>query len=157
MQSMSDFPPWRRRLGLALLGLGLATPALAMAVPFLGLTPAAATALTGALVVGGPEVLLVLSALAMGKEGMKDALGRVAAALRAPAGRFRYYAALVAMGVSSIVPWVLYGYLHGHMPPDPGGQTLVFAGADAIFVLAFLAAGPAFWSKLGNLLAYTEM
>lgn len=153
---MSTLPEWRRRLGLGLLGLGLATPVLGLAVPFLGLSPGTATALTGALVVGGPEVLMVLSALAMGKEGMKEALGRVFSALRSPAGPFRYYASLVAMAVSSLVPWVLYGYLPRRMPEDPGAQTLVFAVADAVFVAAFLAAGPRFWAKLSELLTWRE-
>lgn len=153
---MNTLPPWRRKLGLGLLGLGLVTPVLGLAVPLLGLPPAAATALTGALVVGGPEVLMVLSAMAMGKEGMKEALGRVVSGLKAPAGPFRYYVSLVAMGVSSIVPWALYGYLPHRMPDDPGAQTLVFAVSDGIFVAAFLAAGPGFWSKLSQLLTWTE-
>lgn len=148
--------PWRRQLGLAFLGLGFLTPLLGLVVPFLGLPPTVAAATTGALLVGAPEVFMVLSALFMGKEGMQQTLGLVVGAFKAPAGPLRYFVCLVVMAVSSLLPWILYGYLPDQMPQDPAFQTRFFAISDLSFGVAFLLAGSEFWAKLARLLTWTE-
>lgn len=148
--------PWRRKLGLLLLGLGMLAPVAALVIPFLGLPPALSAAATGAMLVGAPEVLLILSTVFLGKEGMQQALGRVLTALKAPAGPARYFVCLVAMAVSSLLPWILYGYLPDRMPADLTFQTRFFAASDLLFVTAFVLAGSEFWAKLARLLTWTE-
>jgi hypothetical protein len=106
--------------------------------------------------VGGPEIFMVLSALLMGKEGMQQTLGRVFGVLKAPAGPLRYFVCLVVMAVSSLIPWILYGYLPERMPHDPAFQTRFFALSDLSFGVAFLLAGSEFWAKLKRLLTWTE-
>ena len=61
---------WRFCSGMAALGLACVMPLFGLAVPWLGLSTAWTVALTAAFIGGGPEVLLLLAAVLLGKETM---------------------------------------------------------------------------------------
>jgi hypothetical protein len=67
----------RVRAGWIVLIVALALPALALGVPFLGLSATSSTLLITALVAGGPEVLLLVAAALLGREAFDAILGRV--------------------------------------------------------------------------------
>jgi hypothetical protein len=148
---------WRFKCGMAALVVGMGMPVLALVVPFLGLSAATATMVAGALVAGGPEVLLVLAVALLGKENFQHfiALGKKVAGdviLRMPASQGRYYGAL-AVNLLSCLPLYLYGYA-----PDwlPGGWTRIYilAGADLVFIASLFVMGGEFWGKLRRIFVW---
>lgn len=66
-----SLPPWRRAAGLCLFLLGLVLPSLIPGIFLLGIDGWLAAALTVAFSIGLPELLWVLAALFIGRQGVR--------------------------------------------------------------------------------------
>lgn len=119
-------------------------------VPMLGLDKATATVLTGALVVGGPEIAIVLAVALWGKETFQYFMGRAKGLLKLllPAHRVsptRYRIGLVMLIGSGLPTWLLAYAPHWIADAH---RMKVLASADLVFVASFFVLGGEFWGRL---------
>jgi len=113
-------PSWRFPAGVAIFGVGFAAP---LAIPLVVASEMPApwkTAISGVLAVGVPEVMMLLAAAVMGKEGfaeLKRRIGRFFRRYGPPdaVGPTRYRVGL-AVVVLHIVMGRLGPYRGGHLP-----------------------------------------
>lgn len=145
---------WRFYAGVAALVLSCVMPLFALFVPLLGLSGGWTTTIIGALVAGGPEVLILAAAALLGKETLHYFLHTAKSGLRKallaqPVPKGRYYVG-VAISVASLVPLYLYGYLPAYMP-EGNARIYILAAADLSFVLSVFIMGGEFWDKFRRL------
>jgi hypothetical protein len=137
-------PSWRFPVGVAIFVLGFAAPAAIPLVARSGLSAGWKTLVSGALAVGVPEIMMVIAAAVMGKEGFAELKRRIGA------------------------------FFRRHGPPDTVGPTryriglIMFAaplllgshpmwwhvGGDVVFVTSLFVLGGDFWDKLRSLFVH---
>lgn len=143
----------RLKLGVACFVLAWLTPLAALAVPSLGLPKAWSGLLMGALVVGGPEVLILLSVALMGKEGFAYLKGNLLAWLRGPALEPRYYLGVTLIFGSTLAQWAGL-YFPTLLAVDEGVLLYVRILLDLLFLVGIVVAGEQFWEKFRRLFLY---
>jgi len=149
---------WRFRVGVMVFVAAFAAP---LAIPLVvasSLTPAWKTALSGALAVGVPEIMMVVAAAVMGKEGfakLKQLFGRVLRKYGPPerVSRGRYHAGLVMFTLPLLVAW-LGPYLHHYLPGFDRYPMFWHIGGDLMFATSLLVLGGEFWDKLRSLFVH---
>ncbi len=144
---------WRYYTGLSFLGLAMVMPIFGLLVLPLDLSIELKTFIFGALSLGGPEVALVIAAAFLGKDTLAIFTGRIFSALRSllpskPTSKVRYYACVAVM-MATYLGWYIYVYLGDFLPEELTSQSALVV-CDLAFVVAFLAAGPEFWEKIGR-------
>lgn len=157
--SPPEAPPpanWRFHAGVGVLIVSCIMPFCALVVPFLGLDTGTSAMLAGGLAAGVPEILSLVSIALMGRENFNRLVGMVknafiAAVLRRPASRTRYYIGLAAC-LLSIVPLYLYGYAP-HLMPEHTRVPALIAG-DVVFILSLFVMGGEFWAKFRRLVVW---
>ena len=149
---------WRFRIGALLLALGFLAPAAIPLVARSGLDSTIRTLLSGALAVGLPEVMMLVAAAVMGKDGFAR-LKRVLSGYvkeYGPAeqvGPVRYRIGLVMFAA----PLVLgFGgpYLGAHLPTYEAHPVRWAVGGDFILFASFFVLGGEFWDKLRSLFVH---
>ncbi len=153
--SEAPLPRWRFRIGVTILVVGFAAPLAIPLVTFSGLPTAWKTAISGALAVGVPEIMMVAAAAVMGKAGfarLKQLVGRVLRKYGPPerVRRTRYRIGLVMFTLPLLVGW-LGPYLHHHLPGFDRYPVIWYIGGDLLFVTSLLVLGGEFWDKLRSL------
>ena len=149
---------WRFPVGVTIFVLGFAAPLAIPLVTSSDLSTAWKTAISGALAVGVPEVMMVVAAAVMGKEGfarLKSQFGRFLKKYGPPerVSQTRYRVGLAMFTLPLLLAW-LAPYL-GHHLPGYGSHRLVWAiAADLIFVASFFVLGGEFWDKLRGLFVH---
>jgi len=149
---------WRFPVGVTIFVLGFAAP---LAIPLVvasRLPSAWKTAVSGALAVGVPEIMMVLAAAVMGRDGfarLKQLFGRVLRKYGPPerVSRARYRAGLVMFTLPLLVGW-LGPYLHHHLPGFDRYPMFWHIGGDLMFVTSLLVLGGEFWDKLRALFVH---
>jgi hypothetical protein len=149
---------WRYRVGVTIFVLGFAAP---LAIPLVvasNLSASWKTAISGALAVGLPEVMMVVAAAVMGKEGfaeLKDRFGRFFKKYGPPqhVGPVRYRIGLVMFALPLFVAW-LGPYVHSHLPGFDQYPMFWHIGGDLMFVTSLLVLGGEFWDKLRALFVH---
>lgn len=150
----------RYRLGMLCLAVSFISPLLALGVPLLGLGKAASATLVGALLVGGPEVFLILGAALAGKEALEAIKSKVRALFgrKTPgrqAGRGRYATGLVLLVAGNVfLLTVAYEpFLSGTVITQDTRLYFDLAG-DLIIIIGFFLLGEQFWEKLKRLFTW---
>ena len=149
---------WRFPVGVTIFVLGFAAP---LAIPLVvasRLPSAWKTAVSGALAVGVPEIMMVLAAAVMGRDGfarLKRLFGRFLKKYGPPeqVGRTRYRTGLVMFTLPLLVAW-LGPYLHHHLPGFDRYPMFWHIGGDLMFVTSLLVLGGEFWDKLRSLFVH---
>ena len=149
---------WRFGVGAAIFVAGFAAP---LAIPLVtrsGLPTGWKTAISGALAVGVPEIMMVVAAAVMGKAGfarLKQLFGRVLRKYGPPerVSRTRYRVGLVMFILPLLVGW-LGPYLGHHLPGFDRHPMIWHVGGDLMFLLSLLVLGGEFWDKLRSLFVY---
>jgi hypothetical protein len=108
--------------------------------------------------VGVPEIMMVVAAAVMGKEGfarLKSQFGRFLRKYGPPerVGRTRYRTGLVMFTLPLLVGW-LGPYLHYHLPAFDRHRLWWSVGGDLMFVASFFVLGGEFWDKLRSLFVH---
>jgi hypothetical protein len=151
-------PGWRFNLGVGLFALGLICPVFVPLVAATDLEAEWKATLSGALLLGLPEVLWLTAAMAMGKPGFEYLKHRVwrlfkRHALPRTVSRTRY-----RIGLGLFVVPLLLGWLAPYVPgaiPDSQSQRVVLALAfDVLFLVSLLVLGGDFWDKLTALFVH---
>ena len=145
-------PPsgFRYRAGWVFFVLSFVLPLAGLLVPFLGLDKATTVVVTGAMLVGGPEVAIVVAVALWGRETFNYFMGRAKGLLKlvAPPERVsptRYRVGLVLIVGSFLPSWVL-----AYAPHWLGDSSRipVLVTADLVFVASFFVLGGEFWAKV---------
>lgn len=130
--------------------LSFILPLSGLLVPMLGLDKATTAVLVGAMVVGGPEVSVIIAVALWGKETFQYFLGRAKGLLKmflppeyVSAARYRF--GLVLFIVSGLPCWLLAYFPHW---VDNGHRLRVLVAADLAFIFSFYVLGGHFWGKV---------
>ncbi len=157
---MSERRGVRYRLGLVCIGLGIISPVFALFVPWLGLSKGAAAAVVAGLLVGGPELFLILGAALAGKEAVEAIKGWFKALLRQtapsrPVSRARYQLGLFLFVGAGATNWLL-AYVTQAVDLGLAASTILslMVILDVITVGSFLILGGQFWQKLERLFTW---
>ena len=146
---------WRFPLGVTLFVLGFAAPAAIPLVVRSGLPVGWKTAISGALAVGVPEIIMLAATAVMGKAGfaeLKNRVGRFFRKYGPPdrVGRTRYRIGLVMFCLPLITAW-LGPYLGNHLPGWTARPMFWHVSGDVLFVASLFVLGGDFWDKLRSL------
>ena len=149
---------WRFRVGVTIFAAGFAAPLAIPLVTSSDLPTAWKTAIAGALAVGVPEVMMVMAAAVMGKEGfarLKSQFGRFLKKYGPPeqVSRGRYRTGLVMFTLPLVLAWIV-PYLGHHLPGYDRHQLIWVVAGDAMFVASLLVLGGEFWDKLRALFVH---
>ena len=148
---------WRYGLGLALLVLSLSLPLLALVVvPLLGLPEGVNAALFALSLAGGPDILLVLAAAAMGRENIDRIAGKVGPWLRRllrwdEVTRRRYVVGLWILSLSVVLPFAIALFFEGSIVSAngaPGWAYYVIIATYFSFAASFLMMGAPLWDRV---------
>ena len=155
-------PPrtWKYYVGMGCIALAVLAPLAGLVVYFLPLPSALKTTLTGALLLAGPEIFLVLGAAFAGKEAVQTIKSKIKALLGIkgspkPVNRVRYNIGLAILITGVVIQLAsVYGptILHVEMSPR-----LSFFGnltGDLLVIVGFFVLGKQFWEKIQNLFVW---
>ncbi len=131
--------------------LSVGLPLFGFAIPFMGLHPGLAATIMGLLTIGGPEIMILLAVLFLGKETLSYYKHKLYQRFfkkrkHKPVSKFRYYLGLVIF-LASPTPLYLNAYGSHLLPSDEQLRHFVLMGADLVFVLSFFILGGNFWEK----------
>jgi hypothetical protein len=149
---------WRFPVGVTIFVAGFAAPLAIPLVTSSDLSTAWKTAIAGALAVGVPEVMMVVAAAVMGKEGfaeLKRRFGRFLKKYGPPdtVGSTRYHTGLVMFAAPILLGW--FGpYLHHFLPGFDTHPMWWHVGGDLVFIASFFVLGGEFWDKLRALFVH---
>ena len=143
---------WRFKLGVALFALSLLGPLMFIPlVAALGLSAAMTTSISGGILVGA-DVLLIVAAAVMGKNGYADIKNRIFGFLKQYAppkevSRGRYNIGLLIFAIP-----ILFGWLSPYAGPlilGYEGNEIAFAVVgDLLLLVSLFILGGDFWDKL---------
>jgi len=152
-QTESDtLPTGRLYFGGGIFVAGFLAPLLIPLVTMSALSTAWKATLSGLLLVGVPEIGMVIAVAVLGKPGfqyLKQRLFRVLKRIAPPdrVGRFRYSCGLVLFAIP-----LLYGfvgpYVTNLLPDDELSKLLLAATGDVMLVTSLFVLGGDFWDKL---------
>lgn len=148
---------WRFIGGITALVLSVIFPLCAFFVPLMGLSPGESTVISGFLLAGAPEILILLAVALLGKENFDRIISSVkgfffATFFQKPASKLRYSIGLT-MFVASILPLYLVGYATSWMPVG-NEKLLLLAGADLACLASVFVMGGEFWGKFRRIFVW---
>jgi hypothetical protein len=157
VKAISD---WRFRSGIFVFALGWVCP---LAIPLVArsdLSTEAKSILSGALLIGIPEILSIASIVILGRAGFNALKKKVLTVLKRKAfpeqvSRLRYNVGLV-MFLLPAIP----GYLVFYAPSSAvsasllDDRALLFLVTDGLFLASLLVLGGEFWEKVRALFLY---
>jgi len=152
-------PGLRFKIGLVFFVLTWIAPVFVPLVAMTGLPLAWKTALSGALVVGGPEVFGLIAVACLGKAGFSFLTQKVKAVFRRygpprEVGRVRYIVGLVMLfGPMPFTYLTFYAPAHW-IPFYEPNRVAINLCLDLIFVTSFFVLGGAFWDKVRALFVH---
>ena len=148
------------KIGVFLVILSMIIPLFSFLIPLLGMSSATSALVISFLVIGAPELCLILAAIIAGKEILQQITGKIKAFFRIslspkPVSRSRYRLGIVLLLVGIVVPWVgvYLPYLpficlrHIH-------SLFINLIGDAFFISSFFVLGKPFWEKLHKLFVW---
>ncbi len=149
---------WRFPVGVTIFVTGFAAPLAIPLVTSSDLPTGWKTAIAGTLAVGVPEIMMVVAAAVMGKEGfarLKGQFGRFLTKYGPPdeVSRARYRIGLAMFAAPLLLAW-LGPYLHDHLPGFAGQTLWWHIGGDLVFVGSLFVLGGEFWDKLRALFVH---
>lgn len=149
---------WRCRIGLFIILFGdVILPAFCLVLPFIDLPTSLKVGLATVLLVGGPEVMMLVGVALAGKEGyavFKAVLQKIWKSVKPPqrVSPARYRLGVVIFIASGLPMWLL-AYLRAvtTLPFDNQVILWILIASDFAFLISFFIAGGEFWEKLKRL------
>lgn len=151
---------WRFRIGVGLFVLGFACPVLLPLVAMTDLSPAVKAGLSAALLLGIPELMMLVAAAVMGKEGFRHIKSRVYGALKKglppqEVGPWRYNFGLVLFSATVLYGWVS-PYAYSVVPDLAEYRMLLGLVGDLVLLASLYLLGGEFWDKLRALFIHSS-
>ncbi|MDF1683206.1 MAG: transporter suffix domain-containing protein [Legionellaceae bacterium] len=150
------------RLGVVCIILSFVSPVIGLIIPFFNLPIEIKATLATVLLVGLPEVFLLIGAALAGKQATQALAAKVRACFgktKPPAhiGRFRYHLGLILFFGGMLLNWVL-AYAGPAFIQDIGVNyywvtTFII---DLVTIAGFFVAGAPFWEKIKKLFVWEE-
>ena len=139
-------------VAVVLILFSLFAPLLIPAVASTGLSTELKTVLSGLLVFGIPQLLMVLAIASVGKSGFNYIKGRAFGLLKGLAprrsvGRARYRIGLVLFFIPVVLAF-LGPYVEAYLPKNEELRLAVAICGDVMFVSSLFVLGGEFWDKL---------
>ncbi|NGX40159.1 MAG: hypothetical protein KR126chlam1_01504 [Chlamydiae bacterium] len=158
---MNDIPlkkDWKYYLGITFLVLSLVLPLCGFLVPFFDLPIALKGVLIAMLSIGGPEIMVILAAVCLGKKYIVYIKNKIRNFFRLkkppkPVSKRRYYFGIVVM-LCSAIPLYMAAYFPNALPVDETRRFLLTVSGDLTFVLSFFILGANFWEKFKRLFVW---
>ncbi len=158
---MKDSPPPRGRLllGGVIFVTGFLCPLLVPLVTTSGLSAAWKTTLSGLLLLGIPEIFMVIAVGVLGKPGFAYLKAQILRFLKRTVeppetvSRARYRVGLVLFGLPLFGGWLspfIAPVIFGEKHPD----IWYSVGGDVMFILSFFVLGGEFWDKVRALFVH---
>jgi hypothetical protein len=149
---------WRLYVGTACFAISLGCPIFIPLVAATGLPDKVKTVLSGALVVGIPQVFTLAAIVCLGRAGFNYLRGKLFAAIRKlgppkAVSRTRYRIGVALFAVPLIVGWV-GPYLAELSVAYHARQTAVAVAGDLVLVVSLFVLGGEFWEKVRSLFIY---
>jgi hypothetical protein len=149
---------WRFYVGISLSVLSLIAPVFIPLVAATGLSTELKTAISGLLVVGVPQVLMVGAIAVLGKPGFQFIKQRAFGFLKKfgpprEVSRARYRVGLVMFFVPLAIGW-LAPYLAGRVPGYADYRIPIGICGDVLFLASLFVLGGEFWDKLRSLFVH---
>ena len=143
---------WRMTIAIVLIVASLGAPALIPLVTGSGLSTEAKALVSGALVVGFPQLLMVAAVALVGKSGFayikQQAMGKlIKLAPPREVSKLRYYIGLAMFSLPILVAF-LDPYLTQWIPHIEPGRLAVGLVGDIVFLTSLFVLGGDFWDKL---------
>ena len=154
-----EMPPrWRFPMGIGLFVISWIMPVFVPLVMVSNLPIEGKAAISGVLVVGGPEVCGLVSIAVLGRDGFNYIRSRVFVYLRrtAPSARVsrtRYRIGLCLWGLLAIFNYFIF-YAPDLIPGYKANRLSMNLVADLIFIASFFVLGGDFWEKFRALFIY---
>ena len=149
---------WRFRLGVALIAIGWICPLFIPLVTNSTLSTEWKTALSGFLLVIGPEVLSLLAIAILGKDGFNYLKEKVFALLRRAAPSAKVSRARYRAGLAIWAFLFIYGsfvWYAPHLVPGYSENRIALnLTADFLFIVSLFVLGGDFWEKFQALFNY---
>ena len=152
-------PPGARLfVGVAIFVAGFLSPLLVPLVASSDLDAAWKATLSGALLVGVPEVGMLIAVAVLGKPGFEYLKGRLSRVFRRLApprivSRRRYHLGLAMLIVPLFLGWA-QPYAEEVIPGYPGQRWWLALASDVVFVAGLFVLGGEFWDKLRALFVH---
>ncbi len=161
--SQAQAPPRARLIAGGIVFIaGFAAPVLAPVVAASALSAEWKTALSGLLIVGIPELAIVIAVAIMGKDGFELLTGGIKRRMSkffkdyGPAehvSRVRYRIGLAMFTVPILIGWVA-PYLGHHIPGYEGNELVYAIVGDVLLFSSLFVLGGEFWDKLRSLFVH---
>ena len=146
-------------VGAVVFVLGFASPALIPLVVASGLPAGVKTALSGALVVGIPEIAAIVAVAIMGRQGFNDLKRMIWGLFRKVAPPARVSRTRYRIGLIMFVLPLLYGwagpYLSAWIPEQSIERVWLAVLGDVFFIASFFVLGGEFWEKVRALFMWS--
>jgi hypothetical protein len=147
-------------IGTTIFILGFCSPLLIPLFASSDLSTLVKTTLSGALVLGVPEVFMVIAIAILGKEGYLFLKMKIWNFFKpyAPANEVsfgRYRIGLFLFCLPLVIGWA-FPYLSNHFPELKEMSVWCYIGGDIIFCSSFFVLGGEFWDKFSGLFSHTS-
>jgi len=149
---------WRFHVGISLFALSLLAPAFIPLVAATGLSTEMKTAISGFLVIGIPQLLMIGAIAVLGKPGFHYIKQRLLGFFKKfgpprAVSRVRYRVGLVMFFLPLAVGW-LAPYLAGRIPGYDENRMVIGIAGDVLFLASLFVLGGEFWDKLRALFVH---
>jgi hypothetical protein len=149
---------WRFHVGVFFFGLGIVCPIFIPLIRATGLSTEVKATLSGALVVGIPQLFSLTAIAFMGRSGFNYIRGKLFGLLRRAGppptvSRTRYRIGLVLFTVPLLFGW-LGPYLADHIPGYAESRVTCSVVGDLVLLSSFFVLGGEFWEKVRALFMY---
>jgi len=146
---------WKFYLGMFFLCLAFILPLFGLLIPLFEFPTAISAILIGLFTLGGPELMMVLAVICLGKKILQIFKKKFCRFFKQKEvvrsrSKFRHYFGLFLL-FGSGVPLYLSAYFHDLFPDEGYMRHLVLVGADVVFILSFFILGEDFWENFKNL------
>ncbi|NME67868.1 transporter suffix domain-containing protein [Flammeovirga aprica] len=137
----------KSKIGLGIIVLGVIFPVFSVIVPFLGLSKGMTATIITLMVVGAPEVCLLVGGILAGKEGVDLVKGKIKKMLGLPAEEYPATSTQYKIGVGCIIAWFIITVASGYLPnifEDPfvkDNLLYLSIGTDILLILGVFAFG----------------
>ena len=132
---------WKFYTGFVFFVLSMILPLIGFLIPFLDFPLIFTAILTPFLMIGGPELMVLLAVLFFGKNTLVYYKNKIYKIFKKtpkhkPVSKFRYYFGLTVMLIS-IAPIYFTGYFPEIMPEEFQHRFYIILSADILFIISF--------------------